>query len=468
MLDFSIILQSPEVRAIVQENILERAFHDALFPRLLFRSEVTPVAWPAGVGDTMIFSAPGLMNVDARPLVPGTDPQPDTYPVEQWTAQIQQYAKTIDTNMPTSMVAVASLFLRNAQQLGLQAGQTLNRIVRNKMYAAALSGWTVTSAAAATTTSLPVVRLNGFTRARNPNLASATTNKVRFDYVSSSNPLNITIFDNGAAVTNQVIGYIPATPGDDVGPGTLILQNAVTNVLARAYVYSADASDIDRVGGALSVAGLTSANVPTLADVRTVLANLWQNNVPEHPDGRFHAHIDPYSQTKIFADQEFQRLLTALPDYYMYRQFALGELLGTVFYRNSECPVPSTVVGGSTASYSAQDPFPGELYTTGTTAGLQVHRILFTAQGGIMEYYSDLNQLLTEAGVTGKIGEPQIVNNGIEVFTDRVQLIIRAPLNRLQDQVATSWKIIADWPIRTDAATGDASRYKRFQVIEHC
>ena len=31
MPDFSTISQAPEIRALVQENLLERAFHDALF-----------------------------------------------------------------------------------------------------------------------------------------------------------------------------------------------------------------------------------------------------------------------------------------------------------------------------------------------------------------------------------------------------------------------------------------------------
>ncbi len=114
MPDFSIILQSPEVRQIVQENILERSFHDALFPRLMFRGEASPVPWPAGIGDTQIFSAPGLIPVDTRPLVPGQDPVPASYPMEQWTAQLQQYAGTIDTHMPTSMVAIVNLFRRGA------------------------------------------------------------------------------------------------------------------------------------------------------------------------------------------------------------------------------------------------------------------------------------------------------------------------------------------------------------------
>lgn len=468
MPDFSIIVQSPQIRAIVQQNMLERAFHDALFPRLLFRGEGTPVPWPAGVGDNMLFSAPGLIPPDAEPLAPNTDPTPANYTLEQWEAQLQQYGGTIDTNMPTSMVAIANLFLRNSHQLGLMAARTLNIKTRDVMYNAAVSGWTVADGAQSGTT-LRVMRLNGFTRARNPTLVNGST--VRFAAVSSSNPLDIFLLDNGSRTANTVVGFTPDTPGDEIGPGTLTLGVAATTVLDRAYVQAADATTIVRPGGGNSVGDLVSGDVPTLADVRTAIANFWQDNVPEHPDARFHAHLDPTTQANLFADDEFQRLLTALPDYYMYRQFALGELLGTVFFRNSDCPIAQTVRGGDTATFSLKDPFAGELFTKGVPTdddptSLPVHRTLFTAQGGMFEYYSDLSNLLTEAGILGKVGDAHVNNNGIEVMSDRIQMIIRTPLNRMQDLVATSWKFIGDWPVRTDAATGSAARYKRFQVIE--
>lgn len=464
-MDFSVIVQSPQIRAIVQENLLERAFHDALFPRLLYRGEATPVPWPEGVGDTQVFSAPGLIPVDARPLVPGTDPTPVSYSMEQWTSQLNQYASTIDTHMPTSMVAIANLFLRNAHQLGMQAAQTMNRIVRDRMYAAALSGWTVADGATGAVSTIRVKRLNGFTRARNPNLAGGSN--VRYDLVSAANPLGVKIFDNGAEVSRNVTSFLADTPGDEFGPGTITLSAALVNTLDRAYVISDDRTGIVRVGGGNKVDDVGATDIPTLADVRSAVSRFWEQNVPEHPDMRFHAHLGPTSQSKIFADAEFQRLLTALPDYYMYRQFALGEILNTVFFRNSESPIASTVIGGSTATFDQRDPFVGELFNNGLTTGVSIGRILFSAQGGIMEYYSDLQALITEAGLLGATGDPRIVNNGIEVYSDRIQLVIRAPLNRLQDQVATSWKFIGDWPTRTDGASGDAARYKRFLAIEH-
>ena len=115
-------------------------------------------------------------------------------------------------------------------------------------------------------------------------------------------------------------------------------------------------------------------------------------------------------------------------------------------------------------SFDQGDNYAGELTNAG---GYAIHRPIVVGQQGIYEYYQDLDQLITEAGVTGKTGNATITNNGIEVTTDRVQLIIRSPLNRLQDMVATSWKFIGDWPVRTDVTTGDAARFKRVCVITH-
>ena len=466
-MDFSIVLQDPSVRAIVQENLLERAFHDSLFPGLMYRGEAVPQPWPAHSGDSQIFTAPGLMVPKQKPLRPGVDPTPSTYTIEQWNAQLQQYADSIDTHMPTSMQAIVDLFMRNAHQLGLSASQAMNRIVRNRMFAAALSGWTVVDVAnAGPTNQVHVARLNGLTTARRPLTAGAST--VRFSAVSGSNPLPVTFVANAVVVNRNVIGFISDTPGDEVGPGTLLLDGApVTNVLARAYLYSYDRSNIVRVGGGNSVDAIGPTDTLKLASLRQSITGFWQNNVPVHPDGRFHAHIDPVSISQAYDDPEMQRLNTSLPDYVIYRQFAIGEMFNTVFFRNTESPVKSTVQPYDGVTYSQEDPFPGELYSDGTVTGTPIHRVLVTAQGGIYEYFSDLTQLLTEAGVNGKIADPRIVNNGIEVNSERIQLIIRGPLNRLQDLVSVSWKFIGDWAVRTDSATGDDSRFKRFITIEH-
>lgn len=460
MVDFSNIVQTPEIRAIVQEGYLERAFHDALFPAMIFRGDVVAQPWPAGVGDTYIASAPGLIRPNGRPLRPGVDPEPVSYPIEQWEAQLNTYASTIDTNIPTSVQAIVDLLLRNSHQLGLQAAQTLNRLVRNRFYNAAESGWTVANGAGVATTSLVVKRLNGFTKARNPNLTNGS--RVRFSAVSSSNPLSISI----AGTTRSVIGFTPATAGDEIGPGTLTLDSAHT-WSDRDYVQAIDRSEMVFVGGGNKVDDLGVTDLPRLQDIRNCVMRLRRNNIPMHPDGNYHAHLGPVSLTALMADTEIQRMLTGRPENYMYTDFVVGKMLGVVFVDNNEVPTKLTVEPLDGITFSLDDAFAPELMNNGASTGMEVHRVLFTGFGGIYEYYQDPAQFITEAGMVGKMGEVQVSNNGIEVHADRVKLIMRAPLNRLQDMVATSWRFDGDWPQRTDAATGTAARYKRQVCLAH-
>jgi hypothetical protein len=462
MPDFSVIANDPVIRAIVQEGTLERAFHDALFPRLLFRGEAAPVLFPGNIGDTMFFSRPGLIKKSTKPLPPGTDPTPKKYEIEQWGTTMQQYGDSIDTYMPNSAVAIANLFLRNGQQIGLNAGQSLNANVRDRLFQAGLAGNAYADGAAVATTALRVSYLAGFTTARSQ---SANGSPVRFAAVSTQNPLPILI-GSGPAQERNVIGFVPDVAGDEVGPGILTLDAAVT-CADRDPVLSVDRAIVLRAGGALTTDGVASTSLFDLDIVRESIARLRFQNVPEQADGWFHCHVDPTSESQVYGTTEFQRLMTSLPDYYVYARFAIGTMLGTMFIRNTESPFVSTVGDGS-GDYSTDDPIPGDLrVTAGANDGTPVHRPIFIGQGAMYEYYLELSQLLTDAGVTGKIGEPTITNNGIEVFTDRVRLLIRSPLDRLQQLVSTTWQFIGDWPVGTDATSGDKARYKRVLVVEH-
>lgn len=463
MPDFSTFLNTPTTRAIVQEGLLERAFHDVLFPNLIFRGEVSAVPWPAEAGDTYVFSGDGLMAPDARPIRPGEDPTPQSYAVEQWEAELHTYGSAIDTHMPTATMAIANLFLQNIRKLGLQAAQTLNIIVRDRMYNTAESGWTVADGAASggSSASLRVKRLNGFTRARRPDLAAGS--KVRFNTVSSSNPLAITVGGTAASV----VGFTPDTAGDEVGPGILTLAVAM-NWSDRAAVLASDRSEVSFVGGGTSVNDIGSTDLPRLQDIRTVVSKLQINNVPRFQDGTYHVHIDPNSQTAILADTEIQRMLTGRPEHYMYRDMVLGMMLGCSFVMNNQCPYVNTVYPNDGTTFSQQDPFAGELYSDGTTSGTPIHRMLFTGRGGMMEYYRDPMMYLTDAGMLGKMTDVQVSNDGISIVAERVKMIILAPQNRFQDLVKASWRLDADWPARTDAtAPGTSARYKRWSLLVH-
>jgi hypothetical protein len=452
----------PAVLNLIQTGLLERAFHDGLFPALLYRGEAQWEEWVANSGTEIFMTRPGLLAPVTTPLQPGQDPVPQTLSYEQWVARLARYGGTIDTHMPTSVVANADLFLRNIQQLGLQAGQSLNRIPRNELFKSYLSGQTVLiQATASTDTTIRVASLNGFTDV----IIRGTT--VRPSTVSSSTPLAITIYSGSTAINRNVIGFTADDANDPYGPGTLLLDATVGAIVAvRSSVLSSARPRIIRSGGGTSIDAIGAADVFTLQDAINATNWLRKNNVLPHEDGFYHGHINTDANGQTFQDPAWQRLHTSMPDGTAYQSAFIGTIAGIAFFNNNEAPdyLNSGVrtATGSNAYYS-QD-IGAE--TTNET-GVSIGRVVITGRGAIYEKGLDESQYVTEAGVSGKVADFQIANAGVEVSTERIRLILRAPQNRMQDIVSATWSITTAFPTPSDQSAGGPQRYKRAVVIEH-
>lgn len=462
---FTNIVQDPAVRKLVQDGIIARKFFDGLFPSLLYINEFEGNDETFGdqEGDTKIFTGKGLIKPSTRPRKPGEDLRLRQLNYEQWLVSIQKHGEAIDSDMPTSTTAAASLFLSNGHSIGLQAGQSMNLLARNALFNAALAGHTVADGAVNNGTTLRVKRLNGFTTARRPDLAAGSP--VQYASVSATNPLQITIKNGGGDIAANVIGFSPDLPGDEIGPGTLTLSAAVT-CSDRDPVVAIDRTYLVRSGGGYSIDSIGSNDLLKLSDVRTMIAHMRDNNVPNFPDGYFHGHIDSTGESQIQSDTEWRTLFTALPNDFRFAQFAVGRAAGVTFLRNSQSPRPDTVDGGSSATYSEDDNFGGEVYAGGTTGGVKVRRCLIVGYGAMQRWTKDSGGEVTEAGITGKRATWNIDNNGITINTDRIDMVIRAPLDRAQEVVSTGWKWMGGFVVRPDGATGDACRFKRTGTIE--
>ena len=440
---------------LVQDRTLERIYHDALFSRLLFRSEASAEPWQANIGDRMVFTRTGLLPVSLRPLTPGQDPTPKGYSMEQWEAEAAQYGDAIDTHMPTSYVTLAPLFLRNTVQLGLQAGETLNRLVRNRLFRAYLAGTTnLAVAATAGQTQMVVASINGFTE---------TLVNARPTPVGPAAPLAATV--NAEVIS--IIGAVPLNPADPFGVGTLFLAAALgTSPAVRSPVLATNRSRITRVGGGSSIDAITAPNIITMQDIINAVTRLRSAKIPPCSDGFYHVHMTPEGEAEIFADPVFQRLYQSLPDSATYRDYAIGQLLGCRFYRNTENP--GTENSGALVASGSSAQVSGEVGAdVVNAAGIPIRRAIVVGGGSIYEKYLDESKYITEAGVTGKIGSVSVVNNGVQVMTQRIRYILRAPQDRLQQVVGQAWSWSGDFAVPSDALTGDAARYKRAVVIEH-
>jgi hypothetical protein len=451
------------ILSLQQQGLLERAFHDGLFPNLAYRAEAMPEEWPANTGQQLFMTRPGLLPTITTPISPGTDPLPQAIPFEQWIATLNQFAGTIDTHMPTSTTANANLFLRNLHQLGLQAGQSVNQIARNALFQAYLSGQAVTTTAVLTTdTQLQVSAVNGFTSVVIPG------GNVAPQPVSTIYPLPITIGTGSTAVSASVIGYVLINPNDSNGPGALLLAAAVGTAFAqRTSVVSNFAPRVVRSAAGNSVDAIGAGDTITLQQAINAVAFLRLANVQPHDDGFYHAHVSPLTNAQFFADPVFQRLNQSLPEHVIYKEGFIGTIAGIMFFMNTESP---TSVNSGNLTATAQS----AIYASGiggevvNGSGVNIGRVLITGKGSVYEKYIDESQYVTEAGTTGKIGEFDVVNNGLSILTERIRLVMRAPLDRLQQTVSATWSISTSFPIPSDITGPSGSQlYKRAVILEH-
>lgn len=453
---------SPEIAAIIQDRTLVREFFDALFPNLLYRMEARPELWPANIGDTQIFTRTGLIEVDTKPLTPGQDPDRASYPVEQWSATACQFGKSVDTHMPTSYVSLASTFMEDLKKLGLHAGRTMNRLTRDPLYRAYLGGRTVAiQAAGIAAIQIVVANINGFSEVQ----AGGTVAPV-----STLNPIPIS-FDNGVTFPRSVVAATPLDPDDPFGPGILTLDTALAVAVAlRDGIVSQFAADLLRVGGGVTIDAFTGTEILTLQTCINAVAILRDNNVPTFDDGYYHIHLSPQGEAQIFADNQFQRLNQSLPDDVRYRELIIGDLVGARFYRNRENPNRSNVgtlidTSGGGGSARGSNDLGAEVVNQ---AGVPVRRAIVIGGGAVYEkYIPEATAYTSEAGVQGKLGTFNVINNGVVINTERIRYILRRPQDALQQVVTQSWSWSGDFPIPSDGSTGLAAQFKRSVVIEH-
>lgn len=449
----------PQVASLIQQNVLERVFHDNLYPRLLYRGEAMPEKWVANLGEVMLFTRTGLLDVNTTPLTPGTEPTPKTYAIEQWRAECNQYGDTIDTHMPTSRTGLAPKVIKDTQQLGLNAGQTLNRLVRNRLFRAYTGGNTVAiEQANSGTNQIHVANINGFTEAL-LNGQPVTVN--------AGAPIGVTF--GGTASANNVVSAVADNAALPFGPGIITLENNLdANVAAREAVLADNRSFIYRVGGGNRVDEIGATDTLKLEDIIAAVKRLQSQDVPPHVDGRYHCHLSPTAIAQLYTDEGWQRLFTALPDSVAYRDLALGELAQCYHYQNTESPnSQNSGTLSSSGSSTAQSSSDIGAEVTTNTNSQAVGRAIITGGGAIYEKYVDEGEFLSEAGVTGKLGKFDVVNGGVQVMTERIRLIMRAPLDRLQQVISQSWSFSGDWPVPSDGLVGDSARFKRAIIIEY-
>lgn len=414
------------IQAMMQDGLLDGMFRESLAPQLLFPQIADVEPWQGAKGDTKIMTRNGLMTPDPTPTT-GSDATAGTYSIEQWTVTMDQYGKSIDTDLLQSKMTQASKYLNDVGRLGVHAGQTINLLARNKLYAGYAGGRTFCRTAGTSDSTIEVASTDGFTHVLVNGVPTA---------VSASNALDVTI----DGVANTVTGV-------DTGTGTLTLGTARVDVVGDAVV-SSQAPYSVRAGTSNDTAfNLSAGDLITFSDFRAAVARLRRMHVPTAEGSNYVAHIDSVTESQLFEDTEFQNLYRGRADSQAYRDLAIGVFGGLVWVRNEEVPYLTT----SSTGYE-------DLTTT-------VHRPVVMGGGALIAApFDNPADLLRETGVSDV---PEIAMINVAPGVD-VARIVRPPQDRYQQNVSTTWSWVGDYGVPSDSlANGDDALFKRAVVLEH-
>ncbi|GAA2216986.1 hypothetical protein GCM10010400_72880 [Streptomyces aculeolatus] len=414
------------IRAIMQNGLLDGMFRQSLAPELLFPQVADVEPWQGAKGDTKIMTRNGLMTPDPTPTT-GSDASTGTYSIEQWTVTMDQYGKSIDTDLLVSSMTQASKYLNDVSRLAIQAGQTLNLLARNKLYAAYAGGRTWASSAGTSDTSLEVASVDGFTHVLVNGVPTA---------VSASTPLNVTV----DGVANTVTGVNTSTR-------VLTLGTARVDVAGDAVV-SSQAPYAVRAGSSNDTAfDLGAGDLIKFSHFRAAVARLRRMHVPPAEGSNYIAHIDSVTESQLFEDTEFQNLYRGRAESETYRNLALGVFGGIVWVRNEVVPYLTSAATG---------------YEDLTAT---VHRPLVMGAGALIAApFENPAGLLSETGVQD-VPDISMINVAPGVDVAR---IVRPPQDRYQQNVATTWSWVGDYGVPSDSlANGDPAQFKRAVVLEH-
>lgn len=446
------------LHGVIQTGYLEREFEAGLSSLLGFRAIADRETFPNGIGETLTKTRMGLKPPVTTPLNPQQNTNFDngltstSQAIEQYTYGIDQYGDTIDLNMVTSQVGLASLFVQNARTNGEQAVQSLDCLARNVLFGGATGGvggylggnTRVTVAATGSSNTLQVDDIRGFERGV---LSSGGATKGGVVTPIGVNGFTVAVAVGQTAyqlvgVTSDIIN-VSTAPGGQSGTLTFTANVSASDGAAGNPVVHSAAPLVVRPNGKKTTAQLTAgganATVDTLTmnDILAASGALRSNNVPM-VNGAYHCYIDNQQLNGLFRDPDFKLLYRGQYNSETYRTGDVFELLGVRFIPTTQSPQQASLGAG------------------------KIHRAVVVGAGALIE--GDF------AGIAhSDLGGGQ---NHVVVH-DGVALINRPPLDRLGQIIAQSWYWIGGFALPTDVTadttiipTASNSYLKRAVVLE--
>src|ERR1700722_16504335 len=276
------------LQPIIQQGFLEREFAQALRSKLGYRACAERVAIAVGIGETLTKTRAGLKPSVTIPLAPATNTNldngltPTTWGVEQYTITINHYAATVDLNMGTERVGIASQFLQNAYVHGEQAARSLGELGRNALFGAYLGGNTrVRISLSSAGPALSVDDIRGF--------QVTFVNGVQ-QAVSSTGPMTVTIGANAYTLVAAALDTTNLSSSSKGLSGTLTLSSNVSSsdCTAGNTVIAANGATIVRPSQRTNTSLILASDTLSMSCLLDAVAKLRMSACPEI-DGAYNA-----------------------------------------------------------------------------------------------------------------------------------------------------------------------------------
>ncbi len=446
------------LQPIIQQGFLAREFQDGLMSRLGFRAIADREVFPNRIGETVTKTRKGLKAPVTTPMAPSSNTNfdngltPSSWTVEQYMLGINQYGDTIDLNMVTEGVGIASQFLANSKTNGIQAMQSLDRLARNALFGGTpggvggyLGGNTrvITTQGAASST-VHVDDIRGF--------QTVLSSQGQVAPISASGGMTAVVGVDSYVVVGTTSDTVNISTAPGGVSGTLLFSSnvSVSDATSGMPVIASTAPVVLRPNGRQTTSGLTapvgtygaSNYVPgdTLG-IQTVLAAvaaLRSNNVPT-VNGSYNCYLDDAQLLGLFRDADFKYLYRGAYGSEAYQAGSVIDLLGVRFVPTTEAPQQASLGSG------------------------MIHRAIVCGQGALIE--GDFENM-------GNMDLPDADKSLLELI-DGVCMVTREPLDRLKQVIAQSWYWIGGFALPTDLTantsiipTASNSYLKRAVVIE--
>jgi hypothetical protein len=468
--NFPTVLQN-----IFQSNMLERKFWDQLESKKSYRGAAFRYPVEKRNGETMIYSRAGRITPVTGSLAPSINTGLDngltgiggvgaanpTYPFEQWSVNIAQFAYSMDLNLVQAEEVIADIFKQNVVNLAENCTMSLDLIAAQALFRAYESGSSVITTAASSTTQ-HVDNVIGLDKAfATASITNPTGGTATFPYgspqtVSPSNPLNVNIYPaaGGAPVPNTIIGV--AVDGSNTSHmvcGQLVIGTSGTVTLGTTYaaakgdvIVAADAPAYIRPNGKLSRESLGLSDANGIQLIINAVAQLRKNNIATCADGTYVCFIDPTMEAQVYTDPQFQIMTQGEEQSPTFKNGRIARNFGVTFVPVTNAPVYTFT------NYA------------GTPVQISTHRALVMGERALMD-----------CPFAGTFDALRNVRDGyadVRVVNDIV-MVNRSPLDRFQQIMAMSWYWIGNFAVPTDATiTADVmpqatpARYKRAICIE--